>query len=72
MRKADSAVAAVIRRIQDDPRVAYFISPGTRTYEVLTEAAADAAGIEVEAYRLDLEKTLRFEAPPRCSECDRT
>ena len=68
MSKATVAVAAVIRRIQDDPRVAWYISPGTRTYEVLTEAAAEAEGAEIAAYRRELEASLKFEAP-RCSEC---
>lgn len=69
MSKAAAAVTAVIRRIQDDPRVAYYLAPGTRTYEVLTEAAAEAEGVEVAAYRRDLETSLKFEAPPKCRDC---
>ena len=71
MSKAAVAVATVIRRIQGDPRLAYYISPGTRTYEVLTEAYAEAQGIDVDRCRAELEASLKFEAPPRCSDCDR-
>lgn len=70
-KKSDAAVLAVIGRIAADPRVAHYLSPGTRTYELLTEAAAELSGLAVSGYRAALEAGLRYEAPPKCNECDR-
>jgi len=61
---AQQAVTYVIRRAQRDARLASLIGPGTQCWEVLTEAAALAAGREVDEYRAAIEKTLRYERWP--------
>lgn len=49
--KADTAVAHVLRAIRDDGRKAYLMGFGTRTFELLTEAHAEANSLDVEKFR---------------------
>ena len=39
-----AAVSYVLRRMQQDGRLAYLIGPGSQTYELLTQEAAHPAG----------------------------
>lgn len=51
--KADIAVAQVLRAIRDDGRKAYLMGLGTQTFTLLTEAYAEANGLEHEKFRDD-------------------
>ena len=64
MTLADAAVAHLLRRIQSDPRLAYYFDPLTRSMELLTAAHASANGVDVEQFRKEYYAQLRFEAPP--------
>jgi hypothetical protein len=61
--KAKVAVAAVLRRIQSSPRVAYFICPGSDTYDKVVAAHCELNGLDEAQFRQDFEMGLRFEAP---------
>lgn len=61
--KAKAAVAAVLRRIQNEPRAAYFICPGSDTYDKVVAAHCELNGLDEAAFRKDFEMGLRFEAP---------
>jgi hypothetical protein len=63
MSTADEAVLNVLRRIMDDPRVAYYFDPFTRSYELLTAAYAEATGQDVDKIRKEIEQELNFAAP---------
>jgi hypothetical protein len=60
--------AYLIRRILDDPRVAYHFCPMTQSMEMLTAEYAAQKGLDVEAVRADIYPRLRFERPG-CSNC---
>lgn len=60
--------AYLLRRIADDPRLAYHFDPITQSMEMLTAAYAAEQGINVEDYRKTYYAGLRFERP-RCREC---
>lgn len=60
-----SATFHILRQMQEDPRLAWLIGPGSRTYELLTEEAAEARGEPVEAIRAHLEARLKFTPWPR-------
>ena len=59
-----AAVSYVLRRMQQDGRLAYLIGPGSQAYELLTEEAAVAAGREVAEFRREFESTLKTERWP--------
>lgn len=59
-----AAVLYVLRRMQQDGRLAYLIGPGSQVYDLLTEEAAQAAGQEVERFRREFESTLKPERWP--------
>jgi hypothetical protein len=60
-----SATFHILKRMQEDPRLAWLIGPGSRTYELLTEEAAEARGEPVESVRASLEGRLKFTPWPR-------
>lgn len=60
-----SATFHILRQMQEDPRLAWLIGPGSRTYELLTEEAAEAKGEPVESIRATLEARLKFTPWPR-------
>lgn len=60
--------AYLLRRIADDPRLAYHFDPITHSMEMLTAAYAAEQGINVEDFRKTYYARLRFERP-RCREC---
>lgn len=49
--KAEIAVATVLNAIRNDGRKAYLMGYGTQSFAVLTEAYAEANGLDVEQYR---------------------
>jgi hypothetical protein len=49
--KAEIAVAHVLNAIRDDGRKAYLIGLGTQTFTLLTEAYAEANGLDPEEFR---------------------
>lgn len=54
-----SAVAHLMRRMQQDGRLAYLIGPGSESYDLLTQEAALAAERNVDEFRKGFEATLR-------------
>lgn len=56
-----AAVNHVILCMQQDPRLAYLIGPGSQCYELLTEEAAQDAGKPVGEFRTQLESQLRYQ-----------
>ena len=65
MTKAEVAVTSMIKRIQEDPRVAYLVCPYSQTYEELTEAYAEMIGADPGAFRQEFESHLQFQKLPR-------
>jgi hypothetical protein len=61
---AKSAIAAVLRRIQSDPRVAFYICPATETYDQVVAAHCAMNGLDEADFRRAFEPGLQFEAPP--------
>lgn len=59
-----AAVNHILRQMQRDARLAWLIGPGSRSYELLTEEAATANGLNVEELRKQHEATLKFERWP--------
>ena len=57
--KADQAVRTMIKRIRDDGRLAYLIGPGSRAYEELTEAYAEATGEDPDTFRRQFERVIK-------------
>lgn len=55
-----SATFHILRRMQEDPRLACLIGPGSQTYELLTQEGAEARGESVESFRAALEARLKF------------
>ncbi len=49
--KADQAVAHILRQMQLDGRLAYLLGPGSRSYELLTEAYAERHNENVAGFR---------------------
>lgn len=66
MTAAGRAVAHILRRIQGDPRVAYYFDPYTESMELLTAAHAEANNLDAKAFRNEFFATLRFEKPQCC------
>lgn len=59
-----TAVHHILRQMQRDARLAWLIGPGSRTYELLTEEAATANGLNLDELRQQHEATLKFEPWP--------
>lgn len=59
-----AAVAYVLRRMQQDGRLAYLIGPGSQTYDLLTQEAAEAAGRDVAEFRREFDATLKTQRWP--------
>ncbi len=58
------AVNHLLRQMQHDPRLAWLIGPGSRSYELLTEEAAAANNLDIEELRKQHTATLKFERWP--------
>lgn len=63
-----TAAGYVLGRMQRDGRLAYLIGPGSQTYDLLTQEAAQAAGRDVAEFRREFDATLHPERWP--SEAD--
>lgn len=59
-----AAVHHILRQMQRDARLAWLIGPGSRTYELLTEEAATANGLNLEELREQHAATLKFSQWP--------
>lgn len=60
---ADRAVAHLLRRISRDPRLAYHFDPLTESFRLLTDAYAEARGLDADKFRKEFAATIKFEAP---------
>jgi hypothetical protein len=60
---ADKAIEHLLVRIRHDPRLAYHFDPLTQSMGMLTEAHAEALGLDVEQFRKDYYALLSYEAP---------
>lgn len=58
-----NAIQHLLRRIQRDPRLAYYFG-GTQSLELLLQAHADLTEQDVAVVRLAYIPTLKYEAPP--------
>lgn len=59
------AVDHILNLMHRDPRVAYFIGPGSRSWELLTAAVAERTGKSVQDVRNYWAEGLTFERPAR-------
>jgi hypothetical protein len=59
--KADQAVAHIIRQMQRDGRLAYLLGWGSQSFDLLTDAYAEANGLDVEKFRDEFISWLRPE-----------
>ena len=57
--RRSAAIAHLLRRMQQDGRLAYLIGPGSESYDLLTQEAAQAVGRDVDEFRKSFEVTLR-------------
>jgi hypothetical protein len=64
---ADHAVAHLLRRVRNDPRLAYHMFM-TETLSLAMRAYAEANGLDAATFRKDYEATVMTEAP-RCVDC---
>ena len=64
MTKAEQAVVATIRRMMNDPRVAYLIGPGSGTFDKLIDAYAEINGKTVKQAEAEIEPLLKYEPWP--------
>lgn len=65
LRASETAVVHLLRRVQEDPRLAYYISPYTTSLELLMAAGAALAGRDPAEFKAEFQRTLRMEAPVR-------
>jgi hypothetical protein len=63
-----TAATYLLRRIADDPRLAYHFDPITTSMEMLTKEVAAERGEDLEEFRKRYYATLKFEKP-MCSDC---
>lgn len=63
-----TAAAYLLRRIADDPRLAYHFDPMTTSMEMLTKEVAEERGEDLEEFRRKYYASLKFERP-LCGEC---
>jgi hypothetical protein len=64
MSPADAAIVYLLRRIKEDPRVAYYFAH-TESLKLLIDAHAAVNGLDAKAFYREFESYLRTEAP-RC------
>lgn len=70
-KKLLKAVTHVLRLIQQDGRIAYFIGDYTKSFDLLTDAYAEAEGQDVEGLREKLLARINPVEPscPQCQHC---
>lgn len=54
------ALQTLLRRMQQDGRLAYLMDPLTTSYELLTQEVAAATGQDVEQFRKTFEASLKY------------
>lgn len=59
-----AAVIHLLRQMQKNGRLAYLIGPGSQSYDLLTQEAAQASGRDVGEFRNEFAATLKFERWP--------
>ncbi|MES2685711.1 MAG: hypothetical protein V4706_02755 [Pseudomonadota bacterium] len=59
-----AAVKYIIKRMHQDPRLAYILGPGSEAFDLLTAEAAVMAEMPVDQYREILGRLLRTEPIP--------
>lgn len=59
---AEQACIAMMGRINNDPRIAYLVGPGSETYDLLTAAVAKLRDEAPASYRAQIEAGMRTEA----------
>lgn len=57
---ADKAVAHIIKRMKADGRLAYLLGYGSESFDLLTQAYAEANGLDVETFRHSLDLNLTY------------
>lgn len=62
--KAKAAIAAVLKRIKADPRVAYYFDPISDCREKLVAAHCELNGLDEVAFKSQFDPTVSYEAPP--------
>lgn len=60
-----SAAQHLLRQMQRDPRLAWLIGPGSRSYELITAEVADQTGTDLQELRDDVEAGLETQPWPR-------
>ena len=65
---ADKAIKHVLRRIQDQPKIAWYFGPASHSMDLLTDAHAMLHGLNVCEFRKTFYARLTFEQP-KCSRC---
>jgi len=64
MTKAEIAVEGIIKRIANDPRLAYLVGPMTQAYRDLTDAYAEIKGLDPDMFRQSFETGLQVQRLP--------
>ncbi|MDR1351475.1 MAG: hypothetical protein LBJ59_12015 [Zoogloeaceae bacterium] len=59
-----AAIGHVIRRMICDPRLAWLIGPGSRTWELVTAAFAVINDMDIDKFRREIEAQLKYEEWP--------
>lgn len=58
------AARHILHQMKRDPRLAYLIGPGSESFELLLEEAADAQHIDIDTMRIMHTKDLRYTTWP--------
>jgi len=61
---AELAVMHLVRRLKKDPRLAYLLSPGSESFELLVAAVSILCGEEADTYREKLTGQLTMQPVP--------
>ena len=65
---ADAAITHLLRRIQDQPKVAWFFGPASHSMDLLTLAHAQLHNLDVCEFRKAYFSRISFEQPV-CGRC---
>ena len=63
MSKSEKAVQHILTRIQKDPRLAYYMGPGTESLDLLIDAQSEITGESVDSIRSNVFSSLLTEEP---------
>ncbi len=59
------AVAYFMKRLKEDPRLAYIAGPGSQLYEMMCAAYASAQGVDCDEFKKEFGAGLKFQKVPR-------